>query len=71
VIELQGNIDQYQARLIRIMGEYNSNMFTLDQRLQIIEQLAEERQRTTIMSDRPKKKKSLNLIGISTSEDGV
>jgi hypothetical protein len=52
------------------MAEYKANMNALGQRLQKVEELAEEKQETMI-DDGHKRKNSLNLIGIGSSEDNV
>ncbi|UJR30171.1 hypothetical protein I4U23_017711 [Adineta vaga] len=43
VARIQNNIDKLETRMARIMGEYKANMNALGQRLQTIEQLAEEK----------------------------
>jgi hypothetical protein len=70
VEKLQGNIGNLESRLARIMAEYKANMNALGQRLQKVEELAEEKQETMI-DDGHKRKNTLNLIGIGSSEDNV
>jgi len=41
--QIQENIIHLEARLQRLVGEYKSNMNTLGNRLEIVEQLAEEK----------------------------
>ncbi|CAF1114995.1 unnamed protein product [Rotaria sp. Silwood1] len=70
VARLEGNIDNLETRLARLMGEYTSNMASLGQRLQTVERLAEQR-RTTLIDDKPSRKNTLDVTGIGTHDDDV
>ncbi len=70
VTRLEGNIDNLETRLARLMGEYSANMSTLTQRLQTVEKLADTR-RAFVNDDKPSRIDTLDLTGIGTSEDDV
>lgn len=70
VTKLEGNIDNLETRLARLIGEYTANMTTLGQRLQTVEKLAEQR-RGTVSEDKPSRKNTLDVTGIGTHEDDV
>jgi predicted nuclease with TOPRIM domain len=70
VTRLEGNIDNLETRLARLMGEYTSNMTALGQRLQTVEKLAEQRQEM-MTDDKPSRTDTLDVTGIGTSEDDV
>ncbi|CAF3551655.1 unnamed protein product [Rotaria sp. Silwood2] len=70
VARLEGNIDNLETRLARLMGEYTANMASLGQRLQTIEKLADQR-RGTLIDDKPSRKNTLDVTGVGTNEDDV
>jgi len=70
VTRLEGNIDNLETRLARLMGEYTSNMTALGQRLHTVEKLAEQRQEI-LTDDKPNQKNTLDVTVIGTSEDDV
>ncbi|CAF0786655.1 unnamed protein product [Adineta steineri] len=70
VTRLEGNIDNLETRLARLMGEYSANMASLGQRLQTVEKLADTK-RTTTTDDIPSRKNTLDISGIETHEDDV
>jgi len=70
VTRLEGNIDNLETRLARLMGEYTANMTALGQRLQTVEKLAEQRQEI-LTDDKPNQKNTLDVTVIGTSEDDV
>jgi hypothetical protein len=70
VTRLEGNIDNLETRLARLMGEYTSNMTALGQRLQTVEKLAEQRQEM-MTDDKPSRKHTLDVTVIGNSEDDV
>lgn len=55
VSQLQGNIDQLETRLARLVGEYKANMNSLGHRLDVVEQLAEDKRIDPYLFDRSKK----------------
>ena len=69
VTRLEGNIDNLETRLARLMGEYTANMTSLGQRLQTVEKFAEDRQ-TAMAEDKPSRKNTLD-VGLGNSEDDV
>jgi len=70
VTRLEGNIDNLETRLARLMGEYTSNMTALGQRLQTVEKLAEQRQEM-MTDDKSSRKHTLDVTVIGNSEDDV
>jgi hypothetical protein len=70
VTRLEGNIDNLETRLARLMGEYTANMTALGQRLQTVERFADER-RTTTTDGKISRKNTLDVTGIGNSEDDV
>lgn len=72
VTRLEGNIDNLETRLARLMGEYSANMATLTQRLHTVEQLAEKKRTMTTGTDGSlSRKDTLEIHGLGTSEDDV
>lgn len=70
VTRLEGNIDNLETRLARLMGEYSSNMTLLGQRLQIVEKLAEQRQE--LMNEgKSTRANTLDTFGLGNNEDDV
>ena len=70
VTRLEGNIDNLETRLARLMGEYSSNMTLLGQRLQIVEKLAEQRQEL-MNDDKTTRANTVDIFGLGTNEDDV
>ncbi|CAF3055419.1 unnamed protein product [Rotaria socialis] len=70
VTRLEGNIDNLETRLARLMGEYTANMTALGQRLQTVEKLAVPR-RETLSDEKLSRKNTLDVIGVETHEDDV
>jgi len=70
VTRLEGNIDNLETRLARLMGEYSSNMTLLGQRLQIVEKLAEQRQEL-MNDDKSTRANTVDIFGLGTNEDDV
>lgn len=59
VTRLEGNIDNLETRLARLMGEYTANMTALGHRLETVERLAEgKRSRSDL--DKLSRKNTLN-----------
>jgi hypothetical protein len=71
VTRLEGNIDNLETRLARLMGEYSANMTTLGQRLQIVEKLSETRQVNVNDDKLIGKNNTVDATGIGTREDDV
>ena len=70
VTRLEGNIDNLETRLARLMGEYSSKMTLLGQRLQIVEKLAEQRQEL-MNDDKSTRANTVDIFGLGTNEDDV
>ncbi|UJR16327.1 hypothetical protein I4U23_003233 [Adineta vaga] len=70
VTRLEGNIDNLETRLARLMGEYSANMASLGQRLQTVEKLAETKRSMTI-DDASSRKDTLDVSFIGTNDDDV
>ncbi len=64
---LKGNINNLQTRFARIMGEYKANMYALDQRLQLVEELAEKQRMIT--EGVYTQKDTLDVVSIKTTKD--
>ena len=67
---LEGNIDNLETRLARLMGEYTANMTALGQRLQTVEKLAEHRQEA-MNETKTSRKNTLDVNGFGHHEDDV
>ncbi len=67
VTRLEGNIDNLETRLARLMGEYTANMTSLGQRLQVIERLSEQKQD----DNKHIRTNTLDVTELGTSEDDV
>jgi CRP-like cAMP-binding protein len=70
VTRLEGNVDNLETRLARLMGEYTANMASLGQRLQTVEKLAEQRQEV-MADDKQSRTNTFDVTGLGTSEDDV
>ena len=70
VSRLEGNIDNLETRLARLLGEYTANMMSLGQRLQLVERLAEQR-REASNDEKRSRTNTLDVAGLGTSEDDV
>lgn len=70
VSRLEGNIDNLETRLARLLGEYTANMTSLGQRLQTVERFAEQR-RDAFNEDKRSRTNTLDVAGLGTSEDDV
>ena len=70
VSRLEGNIDNLETRLARLLGEYSANMTSLGQRLQTVERLAEQR-KEAMNDDKHSRTNTLDVAGLGTSEDDV
>jgi cyclic nucleotide gated channel alpha 3 len=70
VTRLEGNIDNLETRLARLMGEYSANMTSLGQRLQTVEKLADDR-RAMMTDGKLSRKNTLDVTGLGNSEDDV
>lgn len=70
VSRLEGNIDNLETRLARLLGEYSANMASLGQRLQTVERLAEQR-KEAMNEDKRSRTNTLDVAGLGTSEDDV
>lgn len=67
---LEGNVDNLETRLARLLGEYTVNMASLGQRLQVVERLAEQR-KEAMDEDKRNRANTLDVTGLGTSEDDV
>jgi len=67
VTQLQRNIDNLEIRFTRLLREYLSNMDKLGHRLEIVEQLAEEKQTDVQDNQKP----IFHVADLGISEDNV
>ena len=70
VTRLEGNVDNLETRLARLMGEYTANMSSLGQRLQTVEKFAEQRQEA-MADDKRIRANTFDANGLGASEDDV
>ena len=67
VTRLEGNIDNLEIRLARLIGEYTASMASLGKRLQVVEKLAEKRQESSTDDQR----REQDTFHIRINEDDV